>query len=311
MFKVTCVGGDLRQLYLAQILINAGHPVRIVGITNEDCQSLLSSDLLCSKCCQIDFYPCSQISEAIADSDLILGPIPLTKDNQTINCAYPGFHLTLEELLSCLTPSQYLIAGMIPKSIEEWLNRKNINSYDYLKNVSFAKLNAIATAEGAISYAVEHSTGNLHLSNVLILGYGTCGSVLAEKCKGLNATVTVTGRREETKAAAVSSGFQYMDLSALGTDYNLKKYDYIFNTIPQCVLNKTLLSQVSRECTIVDIASAPGGLDYHYANQQGLNTTLYLGIPGKIAPKASAEILYDIILNRLKERSPLYVPQSL
>lgn len=310
MFHVTCVGGDLRQLYLAQILISAGHSVRILGITQEDCQNLVACDTFCSKCRQIDFYPCVKVQEAVSDSDLILGPIPLTTNGTDITCSYPHFQLSLEELLSCLTPAQYLIAGMIPSFVEQRLNRQNINSYDYLKNASFARLNAIATAEGAISYAVEHSTGNLHLSQVLILGYGTCGSLLAEKCKGMNAHVTVTGRREETRALAVSSGFQYRELQEPDFARTLEQYNYIFNTIPDVVLDKSLLSHVSAECTIVDIASAPGGLDYQYADSHGLNTFLYLGIPGKIAPKASAQILYDIILNRLKERSPLYVPQS-
>ena len=46
----------------------------------------------------------------------------------------------------------------------------------------------------------------LHGSGCLILGYGRCAKVLAEKLKGLSAEVTVCCRSEQQRAAAQASG---------------------------------------------------------------------------------------------------------
>ncbi len=307
MLAITLVGGDLRQIYLARILAEAGHQVRIVGIPMEEINNLLQKEQ--SKYENITFYSCDNLDFALKDNDLILGPIPFTKNKENLHCAYPDFFCPVDYFIKLLSPSQYLIAGMIPDTVTKKLEEKNINYYDYLKNQSFAKMNAIATAEGAISYAIEHSTDNMHLNNVLVLGYGICGSVIASKCKALGAHVTVTGRREETKDNAITNGFYYISTDELINAPDLDKYAYIFSTVPHMVLTKPILSRLSKEATIVDIASAPGSIDYECAGKLSLNTYLYLGIPGKIAPKASAKILYDIILNRLKERSQFYVPQ--
>jgi dipicolinate synthase subunit A len=127
------------------------------------------------------------------------------------------------------------------------------------------------------------------------LGYGICGTVLADRCKALGANVTVTGRRDATRMAAYRNDFAYLDITELGSYLTQHTVSYIFNTIPHLVLPKELLVAIDSSCTIVDIASSPGGLDYNYVNEHGLNATLYLGIPGKVAPKASAEVIYDII----------------
>lgn len=311
MFNAALLGGDIRQIYLGSILAEAGHPVSLIGFSVEQYDAIFSAKARKKYSKFLHFYPPGDWETALLGQDLILGAIPFAKEQNYINIASGTKPITIAQVLSCLTPSQYLIAGMIPDSTIEHLQRAGIQYYDYLKNESFAKLNAIATAEGAISYAIEHSAINLHQSKVLILGYGTCGSMLAEKCKLLDAHVTVTGRREETKAAAVCGGISYIPISQLEDTLKATSYDFIFNTIPECILKRPMLSHISPECTIVDIASAPGGLDYNYAIRHQINATLYLGIPGKIAPKSSATILYDIILNQIKERSTLYVPQSL
>ena len=46
---------------------------------------------------------------------------------------------------------------------------------------------------------------------------------------------------------------------------------------------------------ITIIPHSPGGVDYDYAKELGIQANMYQGIPGKIAPKSSAEILYQYI----------------
>ena len=47
---------------------------------------------------------------------------------------------------------------------------------------------------------------------------------------------------------------------------------------------------------IIDIASAPGGVDYEAAGALGIAAKLCLGLPGKYAPKTAGEILAEEIM---------------
>ncbi len=309
MFCIALLGGDERQIYLGQILMDAGHTVHFFAIPKDRVEALLGKSIVKKYKKQMFFHEEEEYG-LLSSCDLVLGPIPCTKDQIYLQQTFANKQIPINRLFQNLSRKNYVIAGMIPDNLKSAMHDRGIQYYDYIKNTSFSRLNAIATAEGAISYAINHSSGNLHQSKVLVLGYGLCGTCLAEKCRALMADVTVTGRREETRTLAIRNGMHYLPVNALATADDLSSYSYIFNTIPDRVLTKEILEKLSFHCTIVDIASAPGGLDYDYAKKHQLNATLYLGIPGKIAPEASAQILYDIIVNQIKERSSLYVSQS-
>jgi dipicolinate synthase subunit A len=83
----------------------------------------------------------------------------------------------------------------------------------------------------------------------------------------------------------------------------LPSCQFIFNTIPTLVLDKSNLAYVDPKVTIIDIASQPGGVDYEYALKNNLYAKLCLGIPGKVSPRTSADILLTGIVTFMKERS--------
>jgi dipicolinate synthase subunit A len=51
------------------------------------------------------------------------------------------------------------------------------------------------------------------------------------------------------------------------------------------------------DVVIIDIASAPGGVDYPTAKELHVNCKLCLGLPGKFAPKSSAAFLVNHVLS--------------
>ncbi len=53
------------------------------------------------------------------------------------------------------------------------------------------------------------------------------------------------------------------------------------------------------DVTIVDIASAPGGVDFDFCRQQNIRAKLCPGLPGIYAPQSSAEILFEAIVKSL------------
>ena len=66
-------------------------------------------------------------------------------------------------------------------------------------------------------------------------------------------------------------------------------------------MNENILKSVSSETLIVDLASAPGGVDFEFAKDCGIKTVQALSLPGKVAPETSAETMAKVIFNVLKE----------
>ncbi len=279
-------GGDQRQVYMASEFLQKGYRVytyRLAEtILHENCIKLHTLNELFDKC------------------NLLIGPIPLTRDLVSVASTSTS-ELSVMSLSNLLTKDHFLIGGMIPTSIAGICTSKGIPYYDLMKNEKITILNAIATAEGSIMEAIQSSDRNLHGSNCLILGYGRCAKVLAQKLKGLDTKVTVAARSKEALAYAEAAGLTIIPLSDMKT--LLSSFDFIFNTIPSLILDKSSLDLVNSNVTIIDIASAPGGVDYEYAMQKKLRAKLCLGLPGKVAPKTSADILVDEIIALLKERS--------
>lgn len=279
-------GGDQRQVYMASELLDKGYRVFAYRIPEP-----IKHD---------NFTQLHSINELFDQCNILIGPIPLTRDLVSITSSNTT-ELSVSNLTNLLTKDHFLIGGMIPSSLAGICTHKGIPFYDLMKNEKISILNAIATAEGTIMEAIQSSDLNLHGSNCLVLGYGRCAKILAGKLKAMDSKVTVAARSEEALAYAEAAGLQTIYLS----DINelLPFYDFIFNTVPSVILDKSCLDQVKKNVTIIDIASAPGGVDYEYALQQNLRAKLCLGLPGKVAPKTSANILVNEIIALMKERS--------
>lgn len=280
-------GGDKRQVYMISSLLEKDYRIACYHT---------SETIHHNNCTTV-----STLSELFEQCNVMIGPIPISKDLINITAAAPANDLTLAHTAYLLKKNHILIAGSIPSSITDLCESRNIACIDLMKYEKIAILNAIATAEGTIMEAIACSDRNLHGSNCLVFGYGRCAKVLAQKLKAIDARVTVTARSSEALAYADAAGLQTVHISNIKCI--LPSYHFIFNTIPNLVLNQDLLELVDKEVTIIDIASAPGGVDFTYCSRNKINAKLCLGLPGKVAPRTSADILVTEILALMKERS--------
>ncbi len=285
-FNLGIFGGDMRQVYMAEAFLQMGYQVStykvIEPILHENCTILNSPDELFSRC------------------NVLIGPIPLTRDHIFIASA-GTLELTTSKLTNSLKTDHILIGGIIPSPIVELCTQKGIPYFDLMQDEKITILNAIATAEGSILEAIRSSSINLHGSRCLVLGYGRCGKVLAGKLKALDAEVYVAARSGDSLAYAEAAGLKTVLLSEMSRV--LPRCQFIFNTIPALILDGKKLALVDKDVTIIDIASAPGGVDYEFALNHNINAKLCLGLPGKVSPRSSADILVTKIDAFMKERS--------
>lgn len=277
--NIAVIGGDKRQVYVCRLLASQGFSVISFGVEDDfiDTKNIAVADSL---------------EEVMNSSYLIIGPIPFSRDGIHI---FSNSEVTvrLEEFVSLIQDNHTILGGNINSSLIDAVENKNAMYYDFMKDDVIAVKNAVATAEGTILEAIRLSDINLSESECLVLGYGRCAKVLANRLKALNAKVTIAARSKEQISQARLDGLSALFLDEAPT--HLKQFDFIFNSIPAMIITSIWLLACKQEVVIIDIASKPGGTDFEECKRLGIQAVLTLGLPGKYAPKTSAEILIDSI----------------
>jgi dipicolinate synthase subunit A len=133
----------------------------------------------------------------------------------------------------------------------------------------------------------------LHGANILILGFGRIGKLLAKTLKGFECKIDLAARKDEDFAWIDTYGYRKVTYDKL--DEKLNDYDIIFNTVPALVLDEKRLEKVSKECLIIDLASKPGGVDFEKAKEYDIKLNWAMGLPGKMASKTAAKYMKKII----------------
>lgn len=283
--SIAVVGGDLRVIKLIEMLVKDGYKVYTYALENSE--ELLSMDTV---------EMCPTLEETVKECKVVVGPLPLSSDRKRISAPFGRNDVTLEEFIECLDGKK-LIAGNI--IIKDELEEKGIESIDLFRREEFTVLNTIATAEGTIQLAMEETSRTVHGSNVLVMGFGRIGKVLANMLDGIGAKVYCEARKDEDIAWIKAYGYNPIHLNDLNE--HLGKFDIIINTIPFQVLDKDRLELVNPEVVIIDIASNPGGVDRFAAKQKGIKLIWALSLPGKVAPISSAEFIKETIYHILEE----------
>lgn len=281
------IGGDLRIIKLAKMLAGDGNKIYTYGL--EKAEELKGTE---------NIIFCEKLSKAIQNTEIVIGPIPFSSNGKDINSPFSDNTISIRELMHVIN-AKILIAGSIAPEIYDLANDEYIEIIDIMKREELAVLNTISTAEGAIEIAISNTNKIIHGSDVLILGFGRIGKVLARKMAGLAAKVTCAARKDEDLAWIKAYGHRATNINALGE--NLSQFDIIINTVPHLILTSEKLQYVHEECLLIDLASNPGGIDKKSAKDRGLKLIWALALPGKVAPVTTAEFIKDTIYNVLKE----------
>ena len=285
--KFAIIGGDLRIVKLADMLAKEGNSIYVYGL--EKTEDLKNNS---------NIIKCDTIKKAIQDVEIVIGPIPFSSNGTTVNAPFSEKEITIREMMHFIN-AKVLIAGGVAPEIYGMANDEYVEIIDVMKREELAVLNTIATAEGTIQIAIENTNKILHGSEVLILGFGRIGKVLARKLAGLAVKVTCAARKDEDIAWIQAYGHKATNINSLGE--NLKKYDIIINTVPHMILTSERLVNVKKECLLIDLASNPGGIDKKAVKDRNLKFVWALSLPGKVAPTTSAEFIKETIYNIMKE----------
>ena len=274
--KFLILGGDLRNIKLAEMLNNDNNKVFSYGLENSKEMQENS---------QIEKI--QNLANAMDKVDIIIAPTPFSSESIKIN-----------QLLKN-NKNKIFIAGGIKDKIKEQLEENYLSVIDVMKREELAILNTIATAEGAIEVAIKNTDKILQGSKVLILGFGRVAKIVANKFSMLSTNVTCAARKISDLAWIQAYGYEAININDML--YDLKDFDIIINTVPQIIIKEKELKHMKSDVLLIDLASAPGGMDFDIARQMEINCVWALALPGKIAPVSSAKFIKEAIYNILEE----------
>lgn len=259
MKKITVIGGDKRLISVKKTLESEGYVVDTLGLYPED-----NGDFTTSK--------------------VIILPVPTTRDSVNVFTPLTDKIIPLKTVAENTTDQLILCCNYF---------FQNKRCVDYGSLDSYALLNAVPTAEGAIKIAIENTDFTLWKSRCLVIGYGRVGKVLANRLKALGCDVTVTARKPSDLSLSETLGFSYINTEEL--NQNNLSFDIIFNTVDVKVIEDEKIN--SLDCRLIIDLSTHGGLSLEKAEEKGIKTVKAAGLPAKVAPKTAAEILSKTVIH--------------
>lgn len=280
--NISIVGGDLRIIRLAEMYAQEGKNVYIYGLEKYFLESNLPNIELCQS-----------LKEAVINSDIVISGMPFSKNGENVNAPFSSSQIKIKDLKNELNNKTF-IAGGIPKDFYD----EKIKNIDLLQIDELTILNAIPTVEGAIKIAIEEREETIHESNVLICGFGRIGKILCNRFKALGANVYCAARKDTDLAWIREKRYfplRYVELC----DY-APKFNIVINTVPTIIIKEKELDCLNKDVLIIDVASAPGGIDKEYAEKKKIKVITALGIPGKEMPKTAASYIKKIIDEKIK-----------
>lgn len=275
------IGGDERMKYLAQSIAADGYPVCVCGLEKlGTCRGAAECDL----------------PQLAAKSSVILLPLPATKDGLFLNAPYAENEIRLDDDFARFFMHKTVCGGMLQRLTASSSLWREIEPEDYYRREELAVGNAIPTAEGAVGIAIREYPGTINGAKCLITGFGRIGKNLAIILRGMGAEVFCAARKKADLMQMRAFGVQPLTYREIS-----RRFDLIFNTVPAKVLTSPVLMQQTRDTLIIELASAPGGIDLKRAEELHLHVIDAPSLPGRVAPKTAAEYIKEAVYNILEE----------
>ncbi len=276
--NVLVLGGDLRYLEIIENL-SSKYSVDVVGYKNtyiNDCVRNINID-------NVD----------ISKYDVIIFPINGVMEKNLINCRFNNTPIKIDEDFLVNSKDNVLIfSGISSPCLDNMLRVSGRDCIYMMKDKAVIRENAIPTVEGIIADLVLNTDKTINESNVLVFGYGNIGQVLVKYLSMLGADVAVSVIEPDDIKILNAIGVDcFYSNSCSDLVSHIKNTDIIVNTVPDKIIDNSLIKYINKDCYVLDIASHPHGIDREVLDEFFIKNKLYLGIPGKVAPKTSGKIL--------------------
>ena len=281
--KIALLGGDMRHYTTACALAAKDYEVRLWGI-----ETAVHEDS--------DVIFCQECEEALDGVAAVVLPLPASTDGYRLSCPMlpEGKPICLHQLLERIPSDAYVIGGRMPQDFAVSAEGRGLRVFDYFLQEDFQIRNAYTTAEAALSIAMNHLTREVRGARIAVTGYGRIAKSLVHLLRALDAEVTVAARKDADLAWATLGGCHTLKLEDTHAKEQIAEhfstgFDVIYNTVPTWLFDRSFLARVNPKTFLIDLASAPGGVDICAAKELGSNVLWATSLPGKYAPVSAGE----------------------
>ena len=276
--KILVCGGDERYLHLMEMLCADGDEVLSCAAE----KATLPSGV--------------QKVNGVCPADIVLLPVPAeTGKFGALNAPFADKVQSAAGLVRALPKGSVIIGGKLSVSIKAAADGSEV--YDIMHRPDFVVGNAVITAEAAVNMLMNESKRALCDMKVLVIGWGRIGKLVSKKLRDLGAETAVLSQNPEARALAQAVG--HTTHKELPPELR-GGFDAVINTAPARVLNS--LEGFREDCILLELASAPGGIDTAEAQLRGLKSIAAPGLPGKYAPVSAAGLIHSSLRSIIKER---------
>lgn len=289
--KIAMLGGDRRQIAAVRRL-SEHYNINVWGIDNAYFDAKEEVEVF------------SGISECLDGVAVAVLPLPASVDGVMLNCPLmkDSAELKLMGILKYLGEGCLIVGGKLPERFVRVAEAAGYKVVDYFTSEEFQIKNAYITAEAALCIAMNTLDKNIRGARVAITGYGRIAKHLCSLLLALGAQVTVTARNQKELlwAEAVGSDIMLLDEERHALEALKHGYDVIYNTVPSWLFSGEYLVELDKNTLIVDLASAPGGVDIKAARELGANVNWATSLPGKYAPRSAGELIGECVYSVIK-----------
>ena len=277
MRNIVIVGGDKRQKHLKEYLSDMGFAVSSYGLFDWDDDT-------------------DKLKSIINENSAIILPLPATRNGKNINMPFSKKEISVDRLLSFLGKENLVFGGIIKGDLLSRLRETDIPFVDYYDE-AFIEKNAVLTAFGTLKIILEHIDFALPMGNFAITGYGRVARETASLLTSLSCNVTVFARNPSQREDANIKGCRAYPITTLSSLAH--SFDIIINTVPSEIITEETAKNINEKCKVIELASAPYGMDFEIMRKNGIDVIKAFGLPGKYTPKTAGEIIGNKIINYL------------
>ncbi|MGN0571663.1 MAG: dipicolinate synthase subunit DpsA [Candidatus Fimenecus sp.] len=279
MQTVLLLGGDSRTRYLDRFFTSHGYSTYCFGVY-----------------APIDF---TDLKYALGMQYVsIILPLPVTKDGKSVQCPLTNSALPFETLIQLTAAENTVYGGILPKNLTELCLRKGVRAVEYYDEEVIVQ-NAALTAEGTLRVLCEYGINLQTHPHVAVMGFGRVAKATARTLLAAGCVPTVAARNPAALDDANRMGCAVLPLNALLADAS--SFDVIINTVPAPLFTEKELAHTKKTVCIVDVASAPFGVDFAAAKALSRTAVKAQSLPGKYTPQAAAEVIGEKLCKLISE----------
>ena len=268
--KVAVLGGDAREIEIAALAVEAGAVVRRFGTPDAGARRHVGE-------------VAATLHDALRGARVAIGPIPFPGPDGRLFAPDAPEPISLDvEALSAMDVDGHVVIGKATDDLLSSARAVGVVVHEYEHDTELMLLRAPAIAEGAIAAAIERSPVTIHASPIGVLGFGRTARGLTRALLGLGAKVHVFARKAEARAEAYGYGASAHALADVPEIF--PRLEIVFNTVPEPVVDRTLLSMLRPGTLVVDMSAPPPGVDHAAAEELGLDLLWARGL-GASAPR--------------------------